>query len=176
MITKKCIHPKKANQIIYAFLNNAIVSPCEYLVKSINTKEINYFAFGDIDDDQAIIFVPNWKKANYKKDLGGKCFRADFVNRCPIAQGFSDVTLSLLHEVGHTMTKAFVPSMKDEIDRYNEAVEKTDDMKEVNRLYFALTDEHMATDWAIDWLQNSDNRKMAKAFEKEFFKCFASAL
>lgn len=176
MITKKCIHPKKANQIIYAFLNNAIVSPCEYLVKSINTKEINYFAFGDIDDDQAIIFVPNWKKANYKKDLGGKCFRADFVSRCPIAQGFSDVTLSLLHEVGHTMTKAFVPPMKDEIDRYNEAVEKTDDMKEVNKLYFALTDERMATDWAIDWLQNSDNRKMAKAFEKEFFKCFASAL
>jgi hypothetical protein len=176
MIVKKCIHPKKANQIIYNFLNNAIVSPCEYLVKSINTKEVNYFAFGDIDDDQAIIFVPNWKKANYKKDLGGKCFRADFISRCPIAQGFSDVTLSLLHEVGHTMTKALVPPMKDEIDRYNEAVEKTDDMKEVNKLYFALTDERMATDWAIEWLQNSDNRKMAKEFENEFFKNFTSAL
>ena len=176
MVEKKCVHPKKANEIIHNFVNSAVNVPCEYHVRSVRSKAITYAVFGAIEDDDIIIFVPNWKKANFKDDLGGKCFRADFVNRYPAARGFSDVTLSLLHEVGHTMTKMFVPPMKEEIAKYNKAVEHTEDMKEVNKLYFALTDERMATDWAIEWLKVAENRKMAKKFEKKFSKCFTSSL
>ena len=172
MVAKKCVHPKKANEIIHDFVNSAVNVPCEYHIRSNRAKAINYFVFGTIEDGDVFIFVPNWKKANFNNDLGGKCFRADFVKRYPSARGFSDVTLSLLHEVGHTMTHVFVPPMKEEIKAYNKAVETIDDMQEVNRLYFALTNERMATDWAIDWLKVAENRKMAKKFEKKFAKCF----
>ena len=39
-------------------------------------------------------------------------------------------------------------------------------------MYFLLPDEVVATKWAIDWLENAENRKLAKAFEKEFFKYY----
>lgn len=172
MIPKECIHFNKANRIIKSFVNSAVNVSCKYEIRPLRSKEVNYFIFGSIEDGEVIIFVPNWKKADFTKDLGGKCFRADFVSRCPAARGFSDVTLSLLHELGHTMTKIFVPPMNKEIDEYNKAVENLTDMKEVNKLYFALTDEHMATDWAIEWLQNRNNRRLAKNFEKQFATCF----
>ena len=34
-------------------------------------------------------------------DEGDKMFRKDFVSRCPLARGFANVTLSVLHEIGH---------------------------------------------------------------------------
>ena len=34
--------------------------------------------------------------------------------------------------------------------------------------YFAMHDEMIATNWAIDWLNNKDNEKLAKDFDKEW--------
>ena len=47
------------------------------------------------------------------------------------------------------------------------------DMKEYEEAtgadHFKLPCEMVATDWAITWLQDPTNRKVAKAFEKDFF-------
>ena len=50
--------------------------------------------------------------------------------------------------------------------------EKYKDCVSLNNAYFQMPDETAATEWAIKWLSNPENRKIAKAFEKKFFACF----
>ena len=92
------------------------------------------------------------------KDDDDKAFRANFVMRCPLAKGFADVTISILHEVGHYFTKEYLT-----LEYYAEAdnVSSND--------YFNIEAEYKATQWAIEWLQDAEHRKIAKAFEKEYF-------
>lgn len=94
-----------------------------------------------------------------KNDQGDKDFRTDFVRRCPIGKGFANVTLSILHEIGHHFNREVFIFMTD-VKAYNEA-QGFD--------HFKFPCEIVATDWAINWLQSPKNRKIAKAFEKEFF-------
>lgn len=94
-----------------------------------------------------------------KNDEGDKEFRKDFVRRCPIAKGFSNITISILHELGHWFNpKEYLETDPDE---YNNAI---------GWWHFTLPCEIVATDWAIAWLQDPKNRKKAKAFEREFFR------
>jgi len=94
-------------------------------------------------------------------DEGDCAFRKNFVKRCPLAQGFSHITLTLLHECGHWMTRSAM-----DIVEYDRMVEQSgEDCEE----YFNIPWEHLATDWAICWLYSPANRKVAKAFEKEYF-------
>ena len=97
-------------------------------------------------------------------------FRRHFEAICPIARGFADVTISLLHELGHFSTEQ-------EIEGYDRQVEleflrKYIPRELINYAYFMLPDEMAATLWAVEWLKNAENRKLAKAFEKKFFACF----
>ena len=119
MTPKICIHPNKANQLIKDFTFKAVNLP--FSIKMVKSNRVEYFIEGSIENKNLKILVPNWKKADFTKDDCGKAFRKDFVTRCSLARGFSDVTLSLLHEMGHAMTKAFVPPMKAEIEDYNKA-------------------------------------------------------
>ena len=90
-----------------------------------------------------------------KKDEGDHLFRKDFVARCPMAKGFADVTLSILHEIGHHFNReAYIFSDVNEDDYES---------------HFAIPYEIIATDWAIAWLQDPNHRKQAKLFEKEYF-------
>ena len=90
-----------------------------------------------------------------KRDEGDRLFRKDFVARCPMARGFADVTLSILHEIGHHFNReAYIFSTVDEDDYES---------------HFDIPYEIVATDWAIEWLQDPEHRKQAKAFEKEYF-------
>lgn len=91
-----------------------------------------------------------------QNDLKDKMFRADFVKRCPMAQGFANVTLSILHELGHHFNREAV-IFADKLEG--------DDMEE----HLTLPHEIIATDWAINWLQNKENRKTVKKFEKIYF-------
>ena len=91
-----------------------------------------------------------------KSDEGDRLFRLDFIRRCPIAVEFSDVTLSLLHEIGHHFNREiFIFANKLEGDTHEE--------------HFALPHEVAATDWAIAWLQDETNRKVAREFERDLF-------
>ena len=102
---------------------------------------------------------------------GSKQFSRDFFNRCSLGRGFATITITILHELGHLHSQQNFENYDREtaIDNlrknYSNAV--------INFEYFKLPDEKAATDWAIEWLNNAENRKIAKAFEKKFFSCFA---
>ena len=170
-----CIHPIKVNRIIKEFLKEVVILPVDIEIDYDNDSSVNYAVCGDlsddVDDNDIIVYVPNWKKADYKHDKGGKYFRQDFVKRCPLAKGFSDVTISLLHEIGHTYTKVYLPDDYSREKEYS-ALDAITDATERCFAYFKMLDEVLATDWAIEWLQDTDNRKLAKAFEKKFWSCF----
>lgn len=102
---------------------------------------------------------------------GSRQFAQDFCSRCPMGRGFASVTLTILHELGHLHAQQ-------EFDGYDRAeaihqLRKNYSSRTINFEYFKLPDEKAATDWAIEWLSSAQNRKIAKAFEKKFFACFA---
>ena len=132
------------------------------------------YSVESIDEDEEVVFinVPKWSSAKYDDDVSGKCFRKDFIERCPLARGFADVTISILHEIGHRMTYDLLPA---DYDRETEEIKcwiKGESLEETNYFYFKMLDETLATNWAIEWLQNAENRKLAKAFERKFWACF----
>ena len=90
-------------------------------------------------------------------DEEDKAFREDFVNRCPCADDFADVTLTILHEFGHWFTRQAIDLMV-----YTEMVWDTDN-------YFSNPYEVLATQWAICWLLSPTNRQIAKDFENNYF-------
>lgn len=90
-----------------------------------------------------------------ENDEGDKSFRKDFVTRCPLARGFANVTLSILHELGHHFNR--------EVYIFSDVNEDDYDS------HYLIPYEIVATDWAIEWLQDADNRRFAKAFEHEYF-------
>lgn len=104
-----------------------------------------------------------------------KYFRTSWSEVDPIIKGFANVTLALLHELGHLHTQDDVLlsgyTTQDKNRDCNEITETAKDLKDANQRYFLLKDEMTATMWAIDWLHNAENRKIAKAFEKKFFAC-----
>ena len=97
---------------------------------------------------------------NFIPDEVDKAFRRDFVNRCPLARGFSSITLTLLHECGHWATR----SVMDVVE-----YDKMHWQAYTQEQYMAIPWEHLATDWAICWLYAPINRKISKAFEKDYF-------
>lgn len=107
---------------------------------------------------------------------GSKQFRENFVRQCPIAKGFADITLAMLHELGHHEVAEII---EEDYKDYNREARIKDIREElprelVNYAYFLLPDEMLATKWAIQWLEESaENRKIAKQFEKEFFELFS---
>lgn len=119
--------------------------------------ECNNMAMG-IWDNVPRLKLPS--KIDHPLDETDREFRRDFVKRCPMAQGFATITLVLLHECGHWKTREVINSVI-----YNRQVEKVDNQKD----YMMIPYEHLATDWAIAWLQNPDNRWLAKFFERLYF-------
>ena len=85
-------------------------------------------------------------------------FRKFFCKKYPMAWRFSDVTLSILHEIGHHFTReAFIECDKMEYDNAT------------GYDHFVFPCEIAATDWAIKWLKQKENRKIAEQFEEMFF-------
>lgn len=104
-------------------------------------------------DSKPRLILPHDLNQNEVED---KIFRADFIKRCPMAQGFANVTLSILHELGHHFNREVVICANKLVG---------DNMEE----HLKLPHEVIATNWAINWLQNKENRKTVKKFEKNFF-------
>lgn len=100
------------------------------------------------------------KDLNCKIGEDDKQFRNNFISRCPLARGFSHITVSLLHECGHWETRSVMDD-----DTYRKMRAKVSDME----TYMAIPWEHLATDWAICWLSSPKNRKRAKEFERKYF-------
>jgi len=180
MKERKCIHPRKAYNLMKTFLNDA--SDLHYaddennLFKTeIILKKSDSFKTesGDSLADSEELEV------NYNfQDLcsnGAKIFRACWTRRVPCLKGFSDATLALLHELGHLETndkvREYFPYFMRELTMVGIENVATC-LEEANAMYFLMPDEKAATEWAINWLSKKENSKKAKLFEKEFFKCF----
>lgn len=106
----------------------------------------------DIDNKIPRLIIPS---DPMKVDDGDKLFRVDFIKRCPIGANFADITLSILHELGHHFNRqAWIDQ---DLDEYEAAT---------GQAHFDLPCERVATDWAIKWLQTPSHQKIAKKFEK----------
>ena len=133
------------------------------------TKSNGFYSF--INDDEIRISYNYSELAS--PDPADIEFARNFHLRAPFSVGFSDLTLSLLHELGHFETESNLPTYynRDEclaqIDRW-----ETKDKRVIQLLYCSLPDEYLATQWAINWLADPENRKKAKKFEKKFFKAW----
>lgn len=120
----------------------------------IISRDRSEWSFSMIDSKPRLILPVNLDK----KDESDRLFRKDFVARCPLARGFADVTLSILHEIGHHFHRE--EYIFCDYDEYENAYGVD---------HFKLPCEMVATDWAIEWLQDPEHRKQAKAFEREYF-------
>lgn len=102
-------------------------------------------------------------------------FRIYWTEVAPIFNGFANVTLVLLHELGHLHTQDNVLyngyDIKQKNKEWQEIENTAQNLEEANARYFLLQDEMTATLWAIDWLKDAEHRKLAKRFEKKFFAC-----
>lgn len=110
----------------------------------------------NIDERQPRLTLPHDLRQNTQED---KEFRQFITSKCSITKGFSNVTISLLHEIGHWETR-------DEVDWEKYYTDRAD---VYGFDYFNLEAELKATEWAITWLQDSQNRAYAKSFERMFF-------
>jgi hypothetical protein len=119
-----------------------------------------------VRDDWAVVSEEDSMRLTVPADFAehkdtDKAFRANFVSRCPIARGFADVTISILHECGHFATRSNFNG-----DVYTKQTEQAGSDMDA---YMAIPYEMLATCWAICWLNDPENRKEAKIFEKKFF-------
>ena len=159
----------KMNKIIENFVNDAIgVSFGEHITV---TSKFNEFSSNPIE---YTICVPKWKAYKFnKKSLVDEQFEKYFYSLSEYAKGFSLVTLSILHELGHLATDEDIPYNYDRFAELDKIQCKAKDEKHLNSLYFRLFDEKMATLWAAKWLSVKSNRNLAKAFEDEFYASLA---
>ena len=112
----------------------------------------------DITGDSPRLKTPkNWDTLPDELDY---LFRKNFVSRCKMAQGFSSITLTLLHECGHWMTRSVVDPVE-----YCKLRDRATKME----MYMDIPYERIATEWAICWLNCPANRKLAKIFERHYF-------
>jgi len=92
---------------------------------------------------------------------------ANMGKRANYTKGFAQITKILLHELGHTYTYNQIIELygEQEMERLYANAETQED-------YIHVPTEWVATQWAINWLADPEHRKIAKAFEKEFWACF----
>lgn len=136
----------------------------------------------DVDDLEAVECEVT---VNFPQLMGNGLFavRENAISRCPALRGFSKLILVLLHEVGHFATAEEAEEIKDDDPtceeteaQYDYAKNNSNNNKDFHRIFQAYhynrPHEKLATDWAINWLSDPENRKAAKAFEKAFFKAW----
>lgn len=156
-------HKETEEEFFERFLNGWVKEKAECVL--IKAKGFSAY----INDKENHIFRIGYKIEELYSE-GSKQFARDFYQRCPSGRGFASITLALLHELGHFYT------CDNDFGDYNREQELVwiNELppQYVNKVYFLLPDEVAATDWAIKWLSDPENRKIAKAFEKQFFTCF----
>lgn len=93
-------------------------------------------------------------------DDNDKLFRKNMESINKVTRGFSNVTLAILHEYGHWETRSVFDII---------AYRKIDRNVHTMEQYMQNPFEQIATQWAVCWLQQPQNRALAKQFEKFFF-------
>lgn len=86
---------------------------------------------------------------------------------CNFAEEFDLNFWSILHEIGHYEIADYIFESNEELElRFALALtdESIKDNKKIQDLYFNLTSEFEATEWAIEWIEN--NLDKAKNFNR----------
>lgn len=196
----KCAHPRICQRLMAEFLQDATsltyevdtrpltitddfklvfgegeVFTVSRTVKMKRINNVNFCAFVDEDDDEIMEFGYNYKcLADNQHDNFNRIFYLK--NRS--FMGFSSLTLTLLHELGHFETADKVPNgycREVAVKAIHKACtdkKGNKDYEKANLMYFSLPDEWLATQWAADWLSDKENRQRAKRFERDFFKAW----
>lgn len=169
----KCAHPKICLRLMKEFIEDAMTLTDEednpYTVVVARGKCFQTFPY---NSNNYVVIHVDYQQYEHNK-VGSVEFNRNIRLRSEIVKGFSDLTLSLLHELGHNETVDELPFDYDR-QKAEKKIRKYcgDDVRMLNMMYFSLPDEYAATQWAIDWLSDEENRKRAKAFEKAFFKAW----
>lgn len=101
-------------------------------------------------------------------------------SRSATLKGFSMVTFTLLHEAGHHMVAEEMEDIEDTIEKPDDVIgyafAHANNWKEfydvLQSFHYNKPHEQAATNWAIKFLSDPNNRKKTKAFEKAFFKAW----
>lgn len=193
MKKRELIHPRKAVWAMRDFINEIHNLTFEAIIvepgKPDETAEEWYERFRNAESlaVPAVCKMVKLSRENFcafTGDEGGEEFRIGYnfnaiwskdgfretcTSRSPVCKGFANITLILLHELGHF-------SSQQDFEDYNreEEIEFLNSIPHeiASMMYFLLPDEMSATDWAVEWLQDAEHRRIAKAFEKKFFACF----
>lgn len=193
MRKRKLIHPRKVVWVMRDFINEIheltyITSRVPYIEgESVDDLMKRLGEAQQVEEKASVKMVKAHGFCAYPGDEGEEFFRIgynfdelwckgsfqfaqNFYSRCPMGRGFASVTLAILHELGHFHSQQNFEGYdrKSALKNINENFAP----QFANFEYFKLPDEKSATDWAIEWLQNPENRKIAKRFEKKFFECF----
>lgn len=149
----------KRMQIIRQFVSKM----AKGTVLVVNDKD--YCAFTGASEKYPMIGVPAYRLIAELEDSDIKLFRKDFVSRYSSARGFATITLVLAHEIGHIKTNSIYCPDKETENAEKQMREDAETQEE----YMKIPSEYGATQWAIEWLHNAENRALAKRFEKDFF-------
>lgn len=135
---------------------DSLVTLCSDFVNEIDDFEVSLGLNFECYPTENEIFISVLACANSVQE-----FRENLLSRTKI-DDISEFTWSLLHEVGHCQTWH---SMNERTINHCRYIKR-----KINRgslpttTYYVLTDERIATDWAINFVE--DNYKMVKAFDK----------
>ena len=171
----KCTNPRKAHRLMSDFLNYASDLFCGDEKIEILLKKGNCFCAESVD------CVTDYEELEIEYNLdqiwddGMTLFRNFWISKVPTLEDFANITLTLLHELGHLETSDEVRktfSFQDRALTWEAINLLCDNDKEKNYQYFAMFDEAKATQWGIDWLADERNKKVTKEFEKKFLACF----
>ena len=176
--TSYCAHPRKCKRLMRDFLQDATTltyeddETGEECTRVIKIEKGPCFETSPYALDVENIHIEyNFSQLTWFDS--SKLFNRNFYKRSPMSRGFSSLTIALLHELGHHETLFDVPDNYDRVKAEKRIMARyAYNLKKLNEAYFKLKDEILATDWAIGWLSNPENRKKAQRFEKEFFKAW----
>lgn len=110
-----------------------------------------------MSQDELRMLIPT--DFNYEPDESDEAFRIDFTYRYAPANELMDVTITILHEIGHYFTR-----FDYDVDEDYRLRRSAADMSE----YLRIPCERLATDWAIMWLRSPEHWAIAKQFEADF--------
>ena len=171
----KCVHPRKVHRLMEDFLNYACDLFCDDVKTEIILKKGSCFSAEGVDcvaDCEELEIEYNLDQV---WDEGADLFRRFWTAKVPMLQEFSNITLTLLHELGHLETNDEVRAVFTFKDRHVtwEAIDLLfDNDTEKNFRYFEIPDEASATQWGIDWLADAEHQRVVKIFEQNFMACF----
>lgn len=166
---------KKIVRLMEYFVNTACDLYCEDEKIYITLIKSDVFAAESVDCATAYEDLEIYYNLDTLNDEGAKLFRSYWIEKDPIVAEFANITLTLLHELGHLETtdevrKTFSYKMRqlawECIDLQYES------RKDKEYQYFGMPDEAAATQWGINWLKDPENYQIAKEFERQFFKYF----